>query len=402
MKKFITYQESIQKLQKLDIDQIFTQEVFISDSLDRVLAEDIIANEDFPKYPTSSMDGYAIRYDDQKFEKLKILRDNPAGSEIEDEVSEGVCIKTFTGSLMPKGSDTLIPIENVEVSGDEIIIKQEVIKDFAVRKVGENYFKGEVLIKKGTKIGYAEIGVMAGLNISNVKVTKKPIVAVASTGSEILDVGEKRTNEAQIRSSNHLTIEALVKKFGAEPIQMGVVKDDRDTITKVITKALESADIVVTTGGVSVGDYDFVKDVVKDTLGADVVFQGVSIKPGQHVLLAKKDQKIILSLPGFAFSSTVTFVLYGVPIILKMLGLKGELEMIDATLKQDLKKRSPKTTFSTCNISIDNGEYYIDFENKKQGSSAILTNMLYNSGLVIQEGDIDINTKGEKVKVIKI
>ena len=402
MKKFISYEESLEKLSNLDIKPISFEEVFISDSLDRILAIDIIADENSPKYPTSSMDGYAIKFEDQKLKKLRILRDNPAGTHIEDIVEEGTCIKTFTGSLMPKGTDTLIPIEMVDVVDDDIIINEEVKKQFAIREVGENYKKDEILIKKGTKIGYAEIGVMASLNIPNIKVSKKPMVAIACTGSEILDVGEEQTNEAQIRSSNHLTIEALAKKYGADVYQMGIVKDDKDSITDTIKKALENSDIVVTTGGVSVGDYDFVKEVVIEELDAKLIFQGVRIKPGQHIIVAKKDEKIIISLPGFAYSSTVTFILYGVPLILQMLGSSKSLEIVDAILDEDKVNKIQKTAFAACNLALRDGEYHVDFEGKRMGSSAILTNMLYGTVLLIQDEDTNLNKKGDKVKVLKV
>ncbi len=402
MKKYISYEESLQEINNLDIKTKDFEEVFISDSLDRILAVDIVADENSPKYPTSAMDGYAIKFEEQKLGKLKILRDNPAGTQVDDEVENTTCIKTFTGSLMPKGSDTLIPIEKVSVEGEYIIINEEVPFNFAVREVGENYSEGEILIKKGTKIGYAEIGVMASLNTVNVKVTKKPVVAIACTGSEILDVGEEQTNEAQIRSSNHLTIEALAKKYGADVYQMGIIKDDKESITNGIKEALDNANIVVTTGGVSVGDYDFVKDVVIEELDADLIFQGVRIKPGGHIIVAKKGDKMIISLPGFAYSSTVTFILYGMPLVLRMLGGDESLEIVDAILDEDKANKIPKTAFAACNLTLKDGEYHVDFEGKKTGSSAILTNMLYNTALIIQDESTDLNVKGDKVKVIKI
>lgn len=402
MKKFISYEESLKKIEELSIKPLGEEEVFISDSLDRILAQDIVANENSPEYPTSSMDGYAIKHEDLKSKKIKILRDNPAGLDIEDEVQEGICIKTFTGSLMPKGSDTLIPIENVTVEDDYIIIDKEVPKSFAIREIGENYKKDEVLIKSGTKVGYAEISVMASLNKANVKVYKKPIVAVACTGNEILDVGEEQTNKAQIRSSNHYTIEALSKKYGADVLRLGIVKDDKTTITNAIKDALSKSDIVVTTGGVSVGDYDFVKDVVKDSLGADVVFQGVKIKPGQHILVAQKNKKIILALPGFAYSATVTFILYGLPIILKLLSKKGDLKIVDAILTEETLLKGNKTTFSSANLYNENAQYFVGFKNKKHGSSAIISNLLNNSAFIIQNEDEGIAQKGDKVKVIVV
>lgn len=399
-KKFITYKQSLEILKNLDIKPTKTEELFISDSLNRVLSEDIIAFENSPAFETSAMDGYAIKFDDLKLDKIKIIDKNPAGSIVTSEVTSGTCIKTFTGSLMPKGSDTLIPIENVTVEGDFIIINEKVKNGFSVREVGENYKKDEVLIKKGTIIDFAQIGVMASLNISQVKVYVKPTVAIASTGSEILDLGEEQTNDAQIRSSNHITLQAIATKYGANVNQRGVVKDDRQSILNLLKDALKTSDIIVTTGGVSVGDYDFVKDIIKDELGCKVLFQGVTIKPGQHLIFAKKDNKFIVGLPGFAYSSTVTFMLYILPLIFKLKGSNEALNIKDAIITHDFPKKTIKTVFTACNLNYKDGNYYVDTNGKKVGTSAILTNMLGDIALLIQNDDSKNLKSGDKVKVL--
>ena len=404
MKQFLTYNQSQNILENIIITPNKTEKIFISDSSNRVLAKNIIANENSPAFLTSAMDGYAVKFEDLKLGKLKIVGNNPAGTMIEDEVISNTCIKTFTGSLMPKGSDTLINIENVTVENGYIIINKIVPKGFAVRNVGENYSKDEVLIKKGTKINFAEIGVMASLNISNVKVFAKPIVSIASTGSEILDLGEEKTNDSQIRSSNHITLHAIASKYGAKVNQLGVVKDDKESILNLLKNGLKSSDIIVTTGGVSVGDYDFVKDVIKDELECEVLFQGVLIKPGQHIIFAKKQTlsgtKFIVGLPGFAYSSTVTFILYVLPLIFKFNGANESFNIKEAIIECNFKKAPNKTIFTACNYEYKNNQYYINMDNKKQGSSAILTNMLGNTALLIQEENSNDLKAGDKVKVL--
>ena len=396
----IPYKKSLEILQNIKLSKRATKKIYLTDAIGYTLACDIVATSNSPEYPTAAMDGYAIRYEDQEVGVLNIVDINPAGSVVESEVEELCCIKTFTGSLMPKGSDTLIPIENVTVEDEQIIINEKVPFGFSCREVGENYKKGEVLIKKGTKIGFAQIGVMASLNIVQVEVYIKPKVAIASTGSEILDLGEIQTNDAQIRSSNHLTLEALAKQYGAQVSQMGVVRDDKTSILNLIKNSLQANDIVVTTGGVSVGDYDFVKDIIKEELGATVLFQGVNIKPGQHIIVAQKDDKFIVGLPGFAYSSTVTFMLYVLPLIFKFKGANESLKIVEATIKQDFPKKTNKTVFSACNVSLEDGKYFIDFDGKKSGTSAILTNMLGNIGLLIQEEDSKDLKKGDSVRII--
>ena len=346
------------------------------------------------------MDGFAIRYEDQDLGSLRIVGATPAGSEVPSALQKGEAIKTFTGSLMPPGADTLIPIENVEVEGQKLIIREPVPRGFSVRPVGENYKKGEVLIKKGATLGFAEIGVMASLNIVSPKVYQKPRVAILATGSEVLELGQERTSPAQIRSSNNSTLEALVLRHGGEPVQLGAVRDDRASITRALHEALQSADIVVTTGGVSVGDYDFVKDVIRQDLGAEVAFKGVVIKPGQHVMVAKKGNKAIIGLPGFAYSSTVTFLLYALPVLYRMQGRAYEPKMVYATLKSPFVKRSRKTEFTPCEITIEDGEFFADFTRNRTGSSAILTNMLgQNTALAVTAPDEGNKEAGEKILV---
>jgi molybdopterin molybdotransferase len=395
------YQKSQELLSSLDVGRLRSEKVFLNASLGRYLAEDLVAFENSPTLPTSAMDGYAVVHSDLPSGRIRILGDNPAGSDEQREVRSGLCIKTFTGSVMPQGADTLIPVENVRVEGGEIIINEEVPRGFSVRPIGESYAAGDVLIKRGTKIGFAEIGVMAGLNTAVVPVVLKPRVATLATGSEILEIGQMQENAAQIRSSNHHTIEAIATMAGAEVVQMGVVKDDRASITAAFENALLSADIVVSTGGVSVGDYDFVKDVVP-ALGAEVVFQGVNIKPGQHILVARRGTKYIIALPGFAYSSTVTFLLYAVPLIKKFLGSQKVFELVEATLSEPFEKRSKKSEFTACNLRFREGKYRVDFEGKKVGTSAILTNMLGDAALIVS-GEKDGPLKaGEQVQVIKL
>ena len=396
---FMHFDESIEIIQNLEINNYKTKKLYLVDALGYILAEDIVADHNSPEYPTSAMDGYAINHEDMTLGRLKVGSINPAGSALKDEVIGGTCIKTFTGSLMPKGADTLIPIENVEVEGDEIVIKEEVPQGFSVREVGENYAKGQLLIPKGTKINFPQIGVMSSLNIVTPLVYEKPTVAILSTGSELLELGETQTNDAQIRSSNNYILEVIVKKYDGSAMQLGCIKDDKASITESISDALDKSDIVVTTGGVSVGDFDFVKDVIRE-LGCDVIFKGVRVKPGQHIMVARKGDKFIVGLPGFAYSSTVTALLYVVPLIEKLQQGESSLRKVKAKLKEPFIKRAKKAEFTACNISLMQGEYYVDFKGKKVGSSAILTNMLGNVALLVTSEDDTSKETGDEVTVI--
>jgi molybdopterin molybdotransferase len=396
---FLHFDDSIEIIKDIEIRNYKKSKLYLTDTLNYILAEDIIADHNSPDAPTSAMDGYAIKHKDLELKRLKISSINPAGSELSDEVVEGCCIKTFTGSLMPHGSDTLIPIENVRVDGDEIIIEESVPYGFSVREVGENYSKGEMLISKGTKINFTHIGVMASLNIVSPLVYEKPKVSILSTGSELLELGEPQTNSSQIRSSNNYILEAVVKKYGGVPQQLGCISDNKSTILDSVKSALVQSDVVVTTGGVSVGDFDFVKDVIIE-LGCEVLFKGVRVKPGQHIMVAKKDDKFIIALPGFAYSATVTSLLYLVPLIEKLQNSKSTLKRVEATLREPFNKRQNKAEFTACRVLLENGKYFVDFNGKKSGSSAILTNMLGSTALMVTSEDDNSKVIGDRVEIL--
>ena len=399
MVNLLSYETSQSMLDLLQVNASRYERVALNASIGRVLFEDIVAEFNDPQFPTASMDGYAVKHEDLQSGVISVLGDNPAGHDETRVLNAGESIKTFTGSMMPEGADTLIQIENVSYEDRKITINEEVPFGWSIRPIGEGYKSGDILITKGTKIGFAEIGVMAGLNQVMVKVAVRPRVAVIATGSEILDLGEHSDNPAQIRSSNNYTLAALFEQAGAEVIQLGTAPDDRDSIMKTFENALASADIIVSTGGVSVGDYDFVKDIIP-RLGAEIVYQGVGIKPGRHIMVAQKDTKFILALPGFAYSSTVVGILYALPLISKMLGKTQPYKTVAAKLQEDFTKRSKYTEFTACNVVIEDGEYFINLEGKKVGSSAILTNMLNSSALMIAGEDDKFLEAGTYVNII--
>jgi len=396
----ISFEESMEQLNSVSVAPTKVIELPLMEAVGYRLAEDIVATDNSPAHPTSAMDGYAIRFEDQILNEIEVEGINPAGAEEILQLTPGRAIKTFTGSLMPKGSDTLIPIENVRVEETRIIIEEEVPFAFSVRKIGESFQEGEVLIKSGTKIDFAEVSVLASLNFVKVKVFEKPKVAIIATGSELLELGQEQTRESQIRSSNNYTIEAIVKKYGGEPLPFGCIGDDIEALKEQFKEALAKSDIVVSTGGVSVGDFDFVKDIVRDELGAEVLFKGVVIKPGQHIMVAQATNKMIIALPGFAYSSTVTALLYLVPILYKYCGASYEFPLVETILRSKYKKRSRKTEFTAANLSIVNGKLCVDFIGKKSGTSAIMTNMLGSVALVMTDPDDGDKESGETIKTL--
>ena len=392
--------ENTQEALKKSIDmELPSENLFLIDALGRILATDIVAKQNNPMFETASMDGYAIRAEDQGLGELKIIDFLPAGSYKGNLVTKGVCVKTFTGSLMSEGSDTLIPIENVEVVGDKIKIVTPVAKGFSSRPIGENYKEGEALIKKGIKVGYAQIGVLAELGYVQIPVFVKPRISVIATGSEILDFGEAQENISQIRSSNHITIEAILKKAGADAIRYGIVKDDKEEIKEKISQALRSSDIVVTTGGVSVGDYDFVKDILGD-MKPEYIVNGSFIKPGRHIKIVKIGHKYIFALPGFPYSSSVGTFLYVLPLLRALSGRDFKIPTIKAYIDEGYKKRSKYKEFTACNLFFKDGKAVVNLDGKKTGSSAILNNMLDDAALLCIDEETKELKKDDLVEVV--
>lgn len=402
MKKFKDFDATLEDLYASLADvQMSVENVFLSAALGRFLAKDITAHENSPALETSSMDGYAIRFCDQEKGVLQIADKVPAGTDVSTKVSEGICIKTFTGSLMSEGADTLIPIEHVKVLGDTIEIIEPVALGFSVRPVGENYKIGEVLIKKGTKVGYAEIGILAELGFAQAPVFQKPRITVLSTGSEIVEVGEHKSRSSQIRSSNHVILEALCAQNGADALRAPLVEDTPENIKDALKDALKSSDIVITTGGVSVGDFDFVKDIISD-LEPEYIVDGAFVKPGRHIKIVKIGPKFIFALPGFPYSGAVMSVVYLLPTLKAMLGQNPKAKYVSAKLLEDYDKRSKFTEFTACNLRNIDGELCVDLTGKKNGSSAIITNLLHNAALLRIESETKRVGAGEVVKVLMI
>ena len=397
MKDFMSYADSLKILKDTINAWEKVEKVAITDALDRNIAYDVTAAENYPAKPVSAMDGYAFAFKDG-LNELELITDLPAGSDKGLHVEGSKCVKTFTGSLMSEGTDTLVPVENVEVSGSKIIIKKSVPKGFAVRAVGESYKKGEILIKKGTRLTYAEIALLAELGVFHVSVFIRPRVAILATGSEIKDLGEPLDSPAQIHSSNHVGIAMQIRKLGAEPILCEIVRDKAELVEKAIINALKSADILVTTGGISMGDYDFVKGALNENF--KLIIEGAAIKPGRHIRVAKSGDKYIFALPGFPYSAMVMCVLY-VRVLINT-WFSQEEPKITAIMDEDYKKRSPFLEFTAVNLENRDGKIFVNLNGKKLGSSAIVNNLTNEAALLIIPKETEFIAKGEVVEVLKM
>lgn len=396
--EFQSYEESLINLKKHILPYERVEKLALTQVLGRILATDIFAKDDFPKYKTASMDGYAFIYDDLQNDKFEILGDLPAGKNIDCELQKGQCIKVFTGSILPKNADTVIPIELVKISENKIHIQKNVNLGFAVRQIGESYKKNELLLKKGDRLNFASIALLAELGYFHISVLIPPKIGILTTGSELKDIGENLENKAQIHSSNHIALAMLCKQMGLETVIFPIVKDDFESVKAAVLSAIKSCDILLTTGGVSVGDYDFMRDFLRSDF--NLIVDKVAIKPGRHIKIAKSGEKFIIALPGFPISAITMSILYLSFIINEMLNIKDKNEF-EAILKDDYVKKSPFLEITPATLSFENGQIFVSAKDKKQGSSAILNNIL-NGVLMIVPLEKNSLKSGDIVKVIKI
>ena len=404
MQEKISYLQAKEILNSQNIYPKSIERVFLHESLNRILSQDIFAPNDMPMLNLSNMDGYAIYSAMLKNinECFEILQENPAGNKeiLELPTNKPCGIKTFTGAAIPKNADILVPIEWAEIKGNHIIIKQiPKIGEF-IRKKGDNYKKGEKLLSKGTKINSHHIGLLATLNQVFVEVYERPKVGILVNGNEILELGESKDSPNSIYNANGHLLYAKILENGGIPKLYPILKDDKEQIQSCLQTALRECDLILSTGGASVGDYDFIRQISQQQK-EQVVFRGVRIKPGQHVLYAHFGGKQFFGLPGFPNSTLVTFELFAKIILAKLCGSKPYQESIQITLDEDLQKNDSRLEFRVCNIRNQAGIFSIDFLGKKDFQSAILNNFcpLDNSrvGLAILENQ---TTKGKSIEVL--
>ncbi|NPA58097.1 MAG: molybdopterin molybdotransferase MoeA, partial [Aquificae bacterium] len=317
------------------------EKVFLNQALGRVLAEDIHADRDNPPADNSGMDGFAVRYEDIKGATedspvvLEITGSSRAGGG-QIKIGQGKAAYIYTGGLIPEGADTVVQKELTRVEGNRVFIFKELPKGSNIRPQGGDYKKGELLIKKGKKIRPAELGILSSVNRATVSVYQRPRVGILTTGDEIVDVAETITKPSQIRTSNTYSLYGQVLNAGAVPVILGFAKDSPEDIEEKLSYA-KSCDVLLTTGGISVGDYDLVKDFVVKVLGVDILFWKVKQKPGKPVAFGvwgEDRKKLFFGIPGNPVASMVVFENMVKPALRKM---AGEEKVFNPVVKAKLK-----------------------------------------------------------------
>jgi molybdopterin molybdotransferase len=379
-----------------------TVKVPIIDSLHMVLAEEVISRDDIPAYDNSAVDGFAVKSIDvigaeKNYPvKLKLLRDDiPAGKVPGDTIESGRCMQIMTGAPIPKGCDCVVMKEDVLKEGRDVLVFRECREGENIRFKGEDIKKGDVVLKTGKKIFPADIGIMASTGTGMATVFKPPVVAILPTGDEIISINEALAL-GKVRDSNSYSLSAQIKETGAFDKRCSVVKDDKELIRNGILSALDQCDILLLTGGVSVGDYDYVKEIL-DSIGAEFVFWRVNQRPGKPMAFLTYKDKFIFGLPGNPVSVMVCFEFYVRPLI-KL--FSGETEIfrkkITAKAADDFSHKIGRTDF--IRVKLDYIQDVAYFKSTGMQGSGILMSMSEADGLAIfpeSTGNIEKNMEIE-------
>ncbi len=396
----VTVEEALEKM-FLHIRPLGFEKVSILEALGRVIAEDTDAPRDIPPFDNSGMDGYAVKSEDIKNAsqnhpvRLTVVGDLPAGFKSLKTLEGGQAIRIMTGAPIPKGADAVIPVEETKKEDGFVSIFRTSASGMHIRKAGEDVKKEERVIFAGDLIRPAEVGMLASMGRSFISVYQRPLVAILCTGEELVDV-DGDLGEVKIISSNSYSLAAQVKDCGAIPIQLGIVRDRKEEIQEKLRQGIR-ADVLITSAGVSIGDYDFVREALSD-LGMETIFWKVAMKPGKPLIFGMIQGKPVFGLPGNPVSSMVSFEQFVRPSLLKMMGHRQLFRpVIEAILKEEIHKEPGRRHFIRAFVSYDNHQYLVSIEGPQ--GSGILRSMVKANGLIIIPEDREWIRAGEPVKV---
>lgn len=374
----------------------------------RILAETVVGQLDFPHWDNSAMDGYAVRYEDVKNcsqedpVTLKIVTEIAAGDRPTIEIKSGAAARIFTGAMLPPGTDTIVIQENTQKSGDLVTIFGTPQQQQFVRHQGAFYQAGTPLLAEGTTIGAAEIAVLATAQCTQFKVFRRPIVAILSTGDELV-TPEQALQPGQIVDSNQYALASFVESNGGIAVKLGIVPDQPELLKEAIARAINSADLVLSTGGVSVGDYDYV-DRILASLGGTLHIRSVAVKPGKPLTVAtfKDNDCLYFGIPGNPVSALVSCWRFVQPALKKLSGETNYLpRFINATTRHDLKASGKRETYIWGQLHLVNGNYEFALAGGSH-SSGNLINLAQTTGVAIVPVGQKLISASQEVRVMLV
>ena len=397
----VTVEEAIELILN-SIKPLSGEKVSILEADGRALYEDIVSNIDIPPLDNSAMDGYTVIAQDTKGAskenpiKLSVTGEIQAGGDYLDKiVKSGTAVRIMTGAPIPKGADAVIMVEYTSEESDIVSIFRDVKKGENIRLAGEDIRKDSVVLTKGERLKSADIGLLASLNYKSVMVYRSPDVAIISTGDEIAEIGED-ISPGQIRNSNSYTLYSDLKRYNAIPHYLGIARDTFEETKEKFIQALK-CDIILTTGGVSMGKYDFVKDVIAD-LGIEIMFSWIRMKPGRPCIFGTMGNKLFFGLPGNPVSTMISFVQFVRPAILRMMGAERiKKPVVSAILREDIRKKPDRTNFIRGIFTVEDGEFYVTTTGL-QGSGILSSMSVANCLIIIPQGIASVDA-GDRVSI---
>ena len=382
-------------LKALKPKRLSSVSISIEEALGRVTAKNITAPTDLPSFDRSAVDGYAVRAQDTfeasqfKPKTLQLIN--------ESSVSEGQAKQVWTGNPLPKGADAVIMLEHTRAMKDKIKVIATLTPGENVSKRGEDIHKGDVAVESGTRLQAHHVGLLAALDISHVDVVEKPQVAIISTGNELVELG-KKPQPNQIIDSNRYIVSSLVTELGAQPINLGIARDNQDEIDTKISEGLAKADVVITTGGTSVGAPDLVPIVINKLGKPGVVVHGIALRPGMPTALAVLKGKPVFVLSGYPVAATIGFEVFTRPVILKLLGIEHESRpLLKAKLTRRVSGVLGRRVYLRVNVFKRDNDFFAEPVRTK--GSGLLTTMTKANGYVIIPEDREGLEQGETVLV---
>ncbi len=406
-RKLMTFDEAKRKIDE-EFKPVFLgeEEAVLLEAYNRVLSEDVVSLLDIPPFNRSTVDGYAVRAgdtfgaDENQPVILKISGAVIAGEQPNVKVAKGEAVEIATGAPIPEGADAVVMVEDTEREDADLQVFGAVTANENVMKKGSDLKKGSVVLKKGQVLGSSEIGVLAALGLTQVKVLKIPIVAVLSTGGEVTEPG-KPLPPGKIYDINAYSISTAVIESGGKPVYFGVVPDDKAALAKALHTAVASADMLITSGGVSVGPRDYTPQIV-DSLGKPgIVVYGIAVKPGKPTTVGFVDGKPVFSLPGHPTSALLIFYLLARPLIQRLAGRPaGAMKVVRAFAGLRMFSAKGRRTFVMVRLEFDK-ECRLIAQPLEVGASGAITTLANADGFVeIAENEQFVDSDQEVAVVL--
>ena len=400
----ISVEEALERILS-EISPLDVTQVPLPQSLGLVLAQDVVAQEDIPPFANSAMDGFALlsrdsRPRDGQPPHLRVTGGVAAGYVADHAVEEGTAMRIMTGAPVPPGADAVIQVELTRSAGPDsewVEILETVEPGNNIRPAGEDMRRGQTILLRGSEVGPWEIGVLATLGWAMVPVVRRPHVAIVSTGDEVVDVSEP-LQPGKIRNSNGYLLEAAIRRTGAEPHRLGIALDTVESLREKFSQAMQY-DLVITSGGVSVGDFDLVKNIMAEQ-GA-INFWRINMRPGKPVAFGHIGRVPLLGLPGNPVSAAVTFELFARPVIRKMLGHTRLLRpQIDVVVEDGVSDRAMRRHYVRAQVQWRDGRF-VARTTGNQGSHIMTSLLNANALVIVPEGGVEVHP-GDTTKAIML